>query len=236
MRKFFTNDNIIKIGHNVINYDNKVVEKLLGVKVKEDTVIDTLPLSWYLFPKSKRHGLEEWGEFFGVQKPKIDDWSNLDSATYIHRCEEDIKINFKLYNKQIKELSMIYDNNQNDMEGLIKYLLFKMYCIDEQERNPVKINIEKAEELLQKLKIEQDIKVEILKQVMPKVPIKIKRVIKNAIKISENEYYLKSDIMYQHYYDLGYTVQDIVIEKIKGFEEPNPNSTDQKKAWLYSLG
>ena len=44
------------IGHNIIRYDIPVLERLLGIKIKAQ-LIDTLALSWYLFPTVNRHGL-----------------------------------------------------------------------------------------------------------------------------------------------------------------------------------
>ena len=43
------------IGHNIVLYDFRVLEKLLGIKMP-NSFIDTLMLSWYLFPKAPEHG------------------------------------------------------------------------------------------------------------------------------------------------------------------------------------
>ena len=63
MRKFFSNKNITRIGHNITLYDERVIAKLLDIDTLQsnDQIIDTLPLSWYLHPERKKHGLEEWG-------------------------------------------------------------------------------------------------------------------------------------------------------------------------------
>ena len=95
MEKFFGEADVL-VGHNIIRYDIPTVERILGVQVKAK-LVDTLMLSWYLFPNRLMHGLEDWGEEFGVPKPKITDWDNLSTEEYIHRCEEDVKINTKLW-------------------------------------------------------------------------------------------------------------------------------------------
>ena len=102
MRKFFTRATVL-VGHNICRWDIPTVEKLLDIKV-EARIVDTLALSWYLYPDRLKHGLEEWGEEFGIPKPPIVDWKNLKPEDYIHRCEEDVKINTMLWNKQWKFL------------------------------------------------------------------------------------------------------------------------------------
>lgn len=86
MRSFLTNSKIL-VGHNIIRYDIPTVERILNIKVTA-RLVDTLALSWYLEPERDRHGLEEYGEEFGVPKPKIDDWENLSVEEYMHRCKK----------------------------------------------------------------------------------------------------------------------------------------------------
>ena len=64
MRKAFTEADIL-IGHNIQRFDTPVLERLLGIKIKAK-LIDTLALSWYLFPERNRHGIESWGNDFGI--------------------------------------------------------------------------------------------------------------------------------------------------------------------------
>ncbi len=71
--------------------------------------IDTLALSWYLFPERQKHGLADWGVDLGIPKPKVDDWQNLSYEEYKHRCEEDTKINWKLWKKLERRLEEIYE-------------------------------------------------------------------------------------------------------------------------------
>jgi len=58
------------IGHNIIMWDIPFALKKL-LKVFPKNVIDTLGLSWYLYSHKTKHGLEDWGEYFGIPKPKI---------------------------------------------------------------------------------------------------------------------------------------------------------------------
>ena len=105
--KDFLSQDYIYIGHHIIGYDLKVLEKIYGIK-RPKHIFDTLAWSWYLFPDRAEHGLESWGEDFGVPKPKIDDWQNLTIEEYTHRCEEDVKINTKLYQLIKTKMKEIY--------------------------------------------------------------------------------------------------------------------------------
>src|SRR5688572_22188493 len=79
MRKFFLNKGITRVGHNITLYDERLIFKILGIDTlqSKDQIIDTLALSWYLYPEKLKHGLEEWGKDFGIHKVEIKDWKNL---------------------------------------------------------------------------------------------------------------------------------------------------------------
>jgi DNA polymerase III alpha subunit (gram-positive type) len=80
------------VGHKHNFYD--VIRKVLGVSL-DCIMIDTLALSWYLYPTLKIHGLK-FGEKNWVLKPHIVDWENQSLADHIHRCATDV-INTKLF-------------------------------------------------------------------------------------------------------------------------------------------
>ena len=106
INEFFDEDNLY-IGHHIVGYDFKALNKIYGIK-RPKHFFDTLPWSWYLFPDRAEHGLESWGEDFGVPKPKIDNWQDLTIEEYTHRCEEDVKINTKLYQVVKTKMKEIY--------------------------------------------------------------------------------------------------------------------------------
>ena len=167
MRKFFSSVDVI-IGHNIIRFDIPIIERLLDIKIKAK-LIDTLALSWYLCPNRIKHGLAEWGEDFGVPKPPIEDWDNLPIEEYIHRCEEDVKINCKLWDKQWNDLTNLYEDVEEDANRLIDYLMFKMDCAREAERSRWKLDVDRCEEALATLNSEKEDKVEQLRSAMPSV-------------------------------------------------------------------
>jgi len=94
--------------HNGIRYDMVVFNRLLGLSLNYRSFVDTLALSWYLYPTRNKHGLDEWGSDLGVAKPKVSDWSGLSYQEYKHRCQEDVKINWLLWKKLESRLEEIY--------------------------------------------------------------------------------------------------------------------------------
>lgn len=100
--------------HNGIGYDFPLLRKLYGYEYK-GKVIDTLVLSRLLNPKrtlpyscpNKRigpHSVEAWGYRVGRGKPEHEDWSQF-SEEMLHRCSEDVEIQFMIYDKLMEEAS-----------------------------------------------------------------------------------------------------------------------------------
>jgi hypothetical protein len=198
MRKFFDNSDVI-IGHNISLWDIPVVERILYDGYEDSRlhrqdidsgnlkphrlsskVIDTLALSWYLYPngvgKQQRHGLDDWGTYFGVPKPKVTqgEWQGpLEDETFkqfqdkmLHRCGEDVKINCRLYDKQRQDLMRIYEDEEG-VERLIDYLMFKMDCAVGAERSRWKLDVPRCLLSLDKLETEEAAKVDELSDLMP---------------------------------------------------------------------
>ena len=90
------------VGHNIINFDFRVFSRLYGFKYP-GKVIDTFILSEYLYPERVNgHGLEAWGVRVGRYKPGHEDWSKF-SPEMLHRCSEDVEINYLTYQMLMKE-------------------------------------------------------------------------------------------------------------------------------------
>ena len=225
----------VLIAHNLVRYDIPVLEKLLDIKIKA-RLVDTLALSWYLFPERNVHGLDSWGDDFGVAKPIINDWQNLTQEEYIHRCTEDVKINVKLWKKQKAYLTKLY-GDWDKAKKLIDYLTFKMDCAREQERSKWKLDKAYAEESLQKLTETKEAKLATLVAAMPKMPRTVQRTppskpFKKDGTLSVAGAKWKA-LLREHNLPENYTGE---VTEILGYDEPNPNSHSQVKDWLYSLG
>ena len=103
-------EDAVLIGHNIIGYDLPAIDKVLGVTTT-CKIIDTLPLSRYLNHGRSVHGLDSYGEDFGVPKPKVTDWSEQPIEVYTHRCEEDTLINYHLWKQLKRKLQELYNED-----------------------------------------------------------------------------------------------------------------------------
>ena len=213
------------IGHNIIRYDIPTLEKLLDIKIKAQ-LIDTLALSWYLFPTINRHGLQQW--------PIITDWENLSLEEYLHRCKEDVKINTKLWGLQKSLLIKIYEG---DYQPLVRYLSFKMKMAMLQEASKWKLDVDKANTLLNELELKNEQAINELSKVMPKVPKIAKRKRPKLPFKQDGSLSVAGEKWKVLTEGSGFTVEyDHEIEEVVGQEEPNPTSSKQIKDWLFTLG
>ena len=222
------------VGHNIIRFDIPAVEKVLGIEVKA-RLIDTLALSWYLHHDRMKHGLEGYGEDYGVPKPVIKDWNTLTPQEYAHRCDEDVKINNRLWRDLDLKLNKLYQD-PTEKDRLIDYLTFKLDCAREQEALRWKLDVDKAQaayDEIMALKVE---KVEQLADAMPKRTLT--RMASRPKVMHKKDGSLSShgekwvDLCKE--YKQPETTMQFVVKT--GEERGNPNSNDQVKDWLYSLG
>lgn len=238
-------------GHNIINYDIPVLEKLLNISLpKETKIIDTLGLSWYLFPYTtkeeedsfnikkvlrKSFGLDAFGEEYGIPKPKIEDWNNFSLEEYIHRCTEDVKINTMLWLDIRKYLIELYGNSV-DIFRIINYIRFKLECQREQYIEKCYIDYDKACKYLAELEEKIQDKIKILSSKMPK-NIKYKTIQKPKKYFNKDGSISKIgqryiDILKEKRLPLTTESVEIVVHEEVG----NPNSNIQLKNWLFNLG
>ena len=234
IRKFLLERPVL-IGHNIIRFDIPVLEKILGIKIKAQ-LIDTLALSWYLNHTRIIHGLEAYGEEYGVPKPVINDWGNLSKEEYAHRCEEDVKINYKLWVKLNKKLDILYQNKK-DKSRIINYLSFKMSCLREQEKSKWKFDQDLCLKNINIIEPQLDDKIEELKIHMPEVP---KLVVKTRPKKpykADGSYSVTGAKWFNLLKEKGFPEDyDKEIKVIHSFLPPNPKSNLQVKDWLFELG
>lgn len=233
MRIFFTEADVL-VGHNIIRFDIPAVEKVLGIKVNA-RLVDTLALSWYLNHDRMKHGLEGYGVDYGVPKPVIDDWDNLTPQQYAHRCDEDVKINSRLWRELDTKLNKLYKAPE-DKARLIDYLSFKMDCAKEQEQLQWRLDVEKAQEAYDTILALKTEKVEQLADAMPKRVLE--RMATRPKVMHKKDGTLSSHgerwvALCKEYYQ-PITAQSFKVKT--GEERGNPNSNDQVKDWLYSLG
>ena len=107
------------IGHNIIGFDNRVVDKLCGTSLNEKRCHDTFVMSQVLrYRRPHKHGLAGWGQHLGNNKMHFDDWDNY-SKEMLKYCIQDVKVNVEVYNALIEEYTQIYQRNKHIKNGLL---------------------------------------------------------------------------------------------------------------------
>ena len=222
------------VGHNIIRFDIPAVERVLDIKVTA-RLIDTLALSWYLHHDRMKHGLEGYGEDYGVPKPVIKDWNTLTPEEYAHRCDEDVKINNRLWRDLDLKLNKLYQD-PNEKYRLIDYLSFKLDCAREQEELQWKLDVDKAQAAYDEILRLKSEKVEQLAEAMPKKVLtrmvtqpKVMRKKDGSLSANGEKWGALCKEHRQPTSAIKFVVKT-------GEERGNPNSNDQVKDWLYSLG
>lgn len=239
MKKFLLEEATTIIWHNGIRYDGCVFKKLFGINIKARQV-DTLGVSFYLNSSNNRpkHGLESYGEEYGVPKPVIKDWENQTLEDYIHRCSEDVKINWHLWKEQQSYLKELYNNDSKEIIRLLDYISFKCECLVEQDENRIPVDIGLVVDEIVRLGELVDEKRKALLEVMPEV-VKYRTVNKPKKIYKENgELSVAGSkwntLLQENGYDSDSTIAELEIVDYR--EEANPDSTSQIKDWLYSFG
>ena len=223
-------------GHNIVRYDVPVLERLLGIELN-CSYYDTLPMSWVMNTDRPKHGLASFGEDFGIPKPVIEDWKGLTQEEYAHRCEEDVKINYHLWQDLIFKFRRVYEQDKLLLNKYLQYLTYKMQCAATAEQQGWRLDVDLAERCVTDLTSQQDQKIAELVDVMPmnkiyKVAIKPKKYTKEDGTVSKLGH--KWDALLEEYgMPKGYEGE---LKVVKGVEPANPKSSDQVKDWLYSMG
>jgi hypothetical protein len=222
------------VGHNIIRFDIPAIERVLDIKVTA-RLVDTLGLSWYLNHERPKHGLEGYGEDYGVPKPVIKDWNTLTPEEYAHRCDEDVKINNRLWRDLELKLNKLYQDPDSKWK-LIDYLSFKLDCAREQEEMQWKLDVDKAQEAYDKIVAMKEEKVEQLAEAMP-------RKILTRVATQPKVMHKKDGTLSSHgekwtalCAENKMPISAKTMTVVTGEERGNPNSNDQVKDWLYSLG
>ena len=235
MRKFFLSQDTL-IGHFIVGFDVPAIEKVLNIKIVAK-LIDTLSVSWYLSPERASHGLASYGEDFGVPKPVVEDWDNLSQDEYAHRCQEDVKINSRLWSIQDKKLDRLYLNDF-DKFRFLDYLTTKMQTAREQADNGWRLDHGLANDLLIKWEAAKSVKVDQLVQVMPEKqhwvmkhkPALDRMTLKNGLPSAA------ATKWFALLAEAKYPMTTESLRHCQKTEPANPNSPDQVKEWLYSMG
>jgi len=151
-------------GHNVIGYDLPVLNRLWGIRIPQDRVVDTLVLSRLFHPDlDGGHSLAAWGSRLGFPKGDHSDWSEL-SEEMVEYCKRDVDVTERLHDALVQQLRLFgFTKHCVDLEHSVAFI-----CKD-QEDNGFEFDKDGAVELYEELttrmhRIERD-----LQQVFPPI-------------------------------------------------------------------
>ena len=127
-------------GHNLIGYDLPVLERLWGLSVAPERVVDTLVLS-RLFDPSRQggHSLKAWGDTLGFPKGDHNDWSCL-SPEMIDYCIQDVAVTEAVHQQLVKDMED-FAPECIELEHKVQF------AVQQQERNGWVLDQQLANEL-----------------------------------------------------------------------------------------
>lgn len=238
------------IGHNIIDYDLPVLEKLFNWKPNDQTQItDTLILSRLSNPdrschpkqlrdgyKAGPHSLGAWGYRIGVGKPDHEDWSAYSEAM-LHRCQADVRINARIYD--------ILREETKDFGESIEIEQHVQRIISKQERDGVFFDRDAAVRYIEQLGSKIREIDERLQSRLPRharrVGVEIKKPFKKDGTLSKAVLDWAEAVAQDHDFSTPlygwYTSKEIggPFTRIE-WVSPDLNSDKQVKEWLLTLG
>ena len=108
----------ILIGHNIIGFDSKVLDRLYGTQLIHKRSHDTFIMSQVLsYKRPHRHGLAGWGAHLGNSKIEFDDWDKY-SREMLRYCKQDVMVNVDVYKELLGEYAKVFKRNPLIKEGL----------------------------------------------------------------------------------------------------------------------
>lgn len=225
--------------HNIHLHDRPAFKKVLGIDIPWEKCIDTLAISWALYADRQKHGLSSWGTDVGVEKVKVSDdqWSEGDYELMKSRVTEDVKINWLVWKKMDKRLDEIYGDYTQGKMKYLKYLSWKMEMLRIQQENPLTLDVKATEGYLKEFEGMKAEKVEALTKAMPKKPI-LKSKAKPKVMTKKDGSSSAAALKWYEFLEEQCLPEGTEgpVNYIDGYEEGNPNSSDQVKEWLYNLG
>lgn len=157
------------IGHNMIGYDQPVLERLLDIDFSGVKIEDTLVMSRIANPsREDGHSLKAWGKRLGFPKGDYNDWTKL-TPEMVSYCIQDTRVTRLLYSQMVAELQS-FGSESIELEYQVQAIISK------QTRNGWVLDVRLAENLLAELRERQnDLVDEVLKVFVP-LPTFIKEI------------------------------------------------------------
>lgn len=139
------------VGHNAISFDIPTLNRLWGTRIALDRVVDTLVLSYLYNPRMPGgHSLAAWGDRFKFPKGDHSDWSQYSEAMHKY-CEQDVRLTLRTFLALTERMRKKgFSEKSCKIEHDIRVV------VDKQERNGFWFDIQGADELLERVRAEQE--------------------------------------------------------------------------------
>ena len=122
------------IGHNIIDFDKPVLERLMGLTFTGIKITDTLILSRLYNPQLEGgHSLKAWGERLGFPKGEHDDWTRL-STEMVDYCVQDLQVTHRVYETLMHKLADFGNTSidlENKVQGIISTQIENGWLLDQ---------------------------------------------------------------------------------------------------------
>ena len=153
------------IGHNIIGFDAPVLERVWGIHIPVDILIDTLVLSRLYNPSLEGgHSLDSWGKRFGDPKIDFDDYDGGLTQEMVDYCIQDVALTTRLYKHLTDSLKREEFSEQCvDLERKVAIITAQ------QERNGFMLDVEQATLLWQDITHKMRTITEQLQKVFPPI-------------------------------------------------------------------
>lgn len=100
----------VRVGHNIVDYDDPVMTKFFGYKLDLCGAVDTLVWSRLFYPdRPGGHSLRSWGIRLGCHKGDFSEFHQFSEEMYTY-CLQDGEVNYTLIKHFLKGLGWTWDD------------------------------------------------------------------------------------------------------------------------------
>ena len=125
------------IGHNIIGFDQPVLQKVWGIDITHHKISDTLVMSRLLNPIIEGgHSLRAWGHRLGNYKDDFKDFDGGLTEEMVSYCKQDVSVTETLHKRLSNDL-LVWGNSL-DLEHQVALI------VKQQEEKGFKLDVKKA--------------------------------------------------------------------------------------------
>ena len=206
------------IGHNIIDFDAPILNRIWNAGLTIDKLFDTLVLSQILSPQREGgNSLKAWGVRLGFDKIEFDNFENF-SEEMVKYCQNDVMLTEKLYKKLTKDKEHYkFSDKSIELEHKIRDVIRKQteygFYLDEQKAHTLFIETKSKAD-----KIKTDIQKEIRPRPVIDKEVKLKYKKDGSIsKIGLRGHNISGDCTLFNYQDFNLDSPKQIVERMNEF-------------------